>query len=471
MAPSQDGWNLDVEIGVNPSHPQLKVYVAAVVAVAVALLATASWAQPPVESQAFTSTLAALLLLGFLSEASSISLRLGSATSSVAFVPFLATVFLLGPSWAMLVGGLSFFAVEAFVRRKPPIKILFNAGKEVIALAGAGHIYVYLGGGVSISRFEFAPLPIFSAILVYLVIGHTAVCVAISLAERISFADVWSRIAGTSILHDLFSSLLAPLLAWLWIKADWVGLAALTSALFFVRHFYRMFRDLERVNHELLELMVKSIEARDPYTSGHSQRVAKFARLIARGIGLSPKQVEHIATAALLHDVGKIYEEFAPILRKEGPLTAEERQIMQSHPVRSAELIATVSDLRGPVEQAVRHHHENFDGSGYPDGLAGEEIPIGARVIMIADTLDAMTTDRPYRRALSFEKVIEELIRHSNTQFDPRLVQSVVHSRAIRVILSERSSDPRHAPSPPITSLVARRRSARARRFTAGDRP
>jgi putative nucleotidyltransferase with HDIG domain len=178
--------------------------------------------------------------------------------------------------------------------------------------------------------------------------------------------------------------------------------------------------------------MVKAIEARDPYTSGHSVRVAEYARTMARELGLSAKEVDNIETAALLHDVGKMYEEFVPLLRKEGRLTPEERVLMQSHPVRSAELISTAAGLRGAVEEAVRHHHENWDGSGYPDGLAGGAIPIGARIIMVADTLDAMTTDRPYRRALSYDRVVQELRRHSSSQFDPRLVEIAINSTAIR---------------------------------------
>jgi HD-GYP domain-containing protein (c-di-GMP phosphodiesterase class II) len=135
-----------------------------------------------------------------------------------------------------------------------------------------------------------------------------------------------------------------------------------------------------------------------------------------------------------------MYEEFVPLLRKDGKLTVDERRVMQSHPVRSAELVSTSAGLRGEVESAIRHHHENYDGTGYPDGLSGDEIPMGARVIMIADTLDAMTTDRPYRRALSFDRAVQELVKHSGTQFDPALVQIVMRSAGIRRIVEGPSS-------------------------------
>src|SRR5205807_9763634 len=151
---------------------------------------------------------------------------------------------------------------------------------------------------------------------------------------------------------------------------------------------------LMQTKRDLLELMVKAIKARDPYTSEHSHRVSQYARILAKEARMSSKQVEQITTAALLHDVGKIYEDNAPLLRKEGKLTPEERRLLQSHPSRSAELVTTISKLKGPVADAFRYHHENFDGSGYPDGVAGDNIPIGARIIMLADTLDAMTTDR-----------------------------------------------------------------------------
>ena len=173
--------------------------------------------------------------------------------------------------------------------------------------------------------------------------------------------------------------------------------------------------------------MVKAIEARDPYTSGHSRRVSHYAKLIARALGLNSREIERIATAALLHDVGKIHEIYAPILRKPDKLTADEWAVMQTHPIKSAELVSTVSQLRDLVS-AVRHHHENWDGSGYPDGLAGEQIPLGSRVVLIADTIDAMTTDRPYRKALGEVQVRSELTKYRGRQFDPKICDELLAS-------------------------------------------
>ena len=114
--------------------------------------------------------------------------------------------------------------------------------------------------------------------------------------------------------------------------------------------------------------------------------------------------MDEIENAALLHDVGKIHAEFAPLLSKEGRLTEEEWEIMKTHATKSAELVALFSRFQGNVFESVRWHHERWDGKGYPDGVSGDKIPLGARIIMISDTIDAMSTDRPYRKALSFRK-------------------------------------------------------------------
>jgi HD-GYP domain-containing protein (c-di-GMP phosphodiesterase class II) len=142
---------------------------------------------------------------------------------------------------------------------------------------------------------------------------------------------------------------------------------------------------------------------------------------------LNHEEVERVTVSALLHDVGKIDEKFGPILAKEGRLTPEEWEIMKRHPIRGAELVGLLSSLRDVVAP-VRHHHENWDGTGYPDGLQGEQIPLASRIIMFADTLDAITTDRPYRKALGIEEARAEFIRFRAKQFDPEICDRVVSS-------------------------------------------
>jgi HD-GYP domain-containing protein (c-di-GMP phosphodiesterase class II) len=152
-------------------------------------------------------------------------------------------------------------------------------------------------------------------------------------------------------------------------------------------------------------------------------------------LGLPAREIEQVETAALLHDVGKIHEEFAPLLRKEGRLTDEETALMQTHSAKSAELVGIISKFHGFIQDSVRHHHERWDGQGYPYGLSTKNIPLGARIILIADTIDAMTTDRPYRKRLPVDVVIAELQKCKGTQFDPELIEVVVASVAVRRLI------------------------------------
>jgi HD-GYP domain-containing protein (c-di-GMP phosphodiesterase class II) len=219
------------------------------------------------------------------------------------------------------------------------------------------------------------------------------------------------------------------------------------------RQLYKQNWELEKTNQELLEVMVKAIEARDSYTSGHSRRVADGARVISKALGLREREIERIVVAALLHDVGKIHEVFGAILSKPGKLTAEESAIMRTHPARSEELVRPVSALKD-ILPLIRHHHENWDGSGYPDGLFGDAIPLGSRIIMFADTIDAMTTDRPYRAALGERAVRKELEKFRGQQFDPKIYDALVASPLFSGLF-ENILVPRETPVTPARPILS----------------
>ena len=403
--------------------------------------ASADFAIPQGDSK-LLNALAVLLLTGLLAEVFALRLGAGTGTttSSVVFVPNLAAVILVGPGWAMLTASTTELIAEGVLKRKPLIKVLHNTAKEIIAVGAAGYLYVIAGGTPSYTIFAGSfNIPAFlAASLTYFVVVNGLVSFAIVLSTNAELSDTWNHVVSKELVENVLSSSISVLLAYLYITLGVFGLALVIAPLFFLRNAHRVALRLEQANRDLLELMVKSIEARDPYTSGHSVRVATLAKALARSLGLTSKETEQIETAALLHDVGKIYEEFAPLLRKKGRLTEDERLVMRTHPIRSAELVGTISSLRGYVESCVRAHHESYDGAGYPDGLAANEIPIGARIIMVADTADAMMTDRPYRRALSFEHVVEELEKYSSAQFDPEVVRSFQNSAVIRRMIGER---------------------------------
>jgi HD-GYP domain-containing protein (c-di-GMP phosphodiesterase class II) len=184
----------------------------------------------------------------------------------------------------------------------------------------------------------------------------------------------------------------------------------------------QLYDDLRDQFVHSIRVIANAIDARDPYTRGHSERVAAYSRLIAAEMGLSDEEVEQIYHAGLLHDVGKIGIR-DNILLKDGRLTDEEFGVMKQHPVKSAEIIHPVKQLRH-ILPGLRHHHERYSSRGYPDGLHEEEIPLMARVIGVADTYDAMTSDRPYRRALPRRVALEELAKNRGSQFDPNCVNA-----------------------------------------------
>ena len=172
---------------------------------------------------------------------------------------------------------------------------------------------------------------------------------------------------------------------------------------------------------EFVQSLASALDARDPYTAGHSHRVSEMSRAIARAMGLPPEIVERVRVGALLHDIGKIGIPDG-LLRKPGRLTAEEFAIVAEHPVIGRRILKGVHGF-SPYLPAVELHHENWDGTGYPHGQSGETTPVDARIIHVADAYDAMTTDRPYRPGMTHEQALAAIAGHAGTQFDPEVVR------------------------------------------------
>jgi len=173
----------------------------------------------------------------------------------------------------------------------------------------------------------------------------------------------------------------------------------------------------------MVSVLTSAIEARDSYTFGHSLRVEKMSARIGKLLGLRPNYIEIIQLAVRLHDLGKIGIPDSILLR-EGPLPDQDFQVIQRHPVIAEDIIKGTKALRFLLP-FIKHHHERFDGYGYPDGLAGSDIPLGARLITVADAIDAMLSDRPYRKALTVAAALSELKVHSGNHFDPQIIASI----------------------------------------------
>ncbi len=182
----------------------------------------------------------------------------------------------------------------------------------------------------------------------------------------------------------------------------------------------RALRELERSYDFTLEALGSALDLKDSETEGHSRRVTAYTLEIACAMQLGSQELKNIARGAYLHDIGKMGVPDS-ILRKTGPLSPNETEFMRTHCQRGYDILARVNALQEAAE-IVLSHQESFDGTGYPRGLKGEQIPLGARIFAVADTLDAMTSDRPYRKAVSFAQAREEIVKYRGTQFDPRVV-------------------------------------------------
>jgi putative nucleotidyltransferase with HDIG domain len=252
-----------------------------------------------------------------------------------------------------------------------------------------------------------------------LMLASTASAMAVSVAIASAEAALWTRWPGS---RDV---IFVDLMLWGWLRRYWTE-RRLTRT----RALYEASRKAGlTVGIELLEDLSKRLEARDVYTHGHNQRVARHAERIARAIHLSPSEVAKIRTAAMVHDVGKIYTP-REILNNPGRLTEREYAIVKLHASDGADMLAEVGDPE--IASLVRHHHERVDGHGYPDGLLGADIPLGARIIAVADTFDAITSNRPYRPVGTHKRALDVLSQQAGSQLDSAAVAAFLSRYSAR---------------------------------------
>jgi putative nucleotidyltransferase with HDIG domain len=377
----------------------------------------------------------AFVFIGILAEGFAIDFRFGTgkqAKSSLAFLPFLSSVVIFPPAVALCivgsVGGLSQFGL----RRSELLRGVFNIAMGIVAVALGAWAYDLFGHSLGAGKVSFlgfvALAATFFATNVLLSSG------AIALIRHQPVQQVLAQVAGprgANLWYDLLASPIALVPAALYKDYGAGGLILIVLPLLLIRYSYLSKIQVEEANKDLLKVLVKAIETRDPYTSGHSVRVATLARAIAEDHQLPKRQVERIETAALLHDIGKIDSIYETVIRKPYDLNPAERELIRTHATKGADLLESLSSVELEVITAVRYHHERYDGTGYPSGLKAEEIPLAARIIMLCDSIDAMLSDRPYRKALTVEKTRLELIRCSGTQFDPNLVRVILQCNTL----------------------------------------
>ncbi|MEW6726632.1 MAG: HD-GYP domain-containing protein, partial [Bacillota bacterium] len=360
-------------------------------------------------------------VISFLSEIKAVYLTFNSHVT-VAFAVHIASIIYFGTPFALLIAAIGSLAID-IVERRGLTKLLFNVAQYSITIWCTGLIFYALKQSNPLIRLNLQQdfLAILISCLLYIILNWLLVRTIVALAANLRLRDAISTHFKAILAHY---AALVPVAVLLVLLYEQSPLTILLLALPLVMTHNSISHYMLVINQarETIELLSDTIDERDRYTASHSKRVAEYARMIAEEMGLRTRDIEEIYMAGRVHDLGKIAIPDA-ILLKSGRLTDEEFAVVKAHPKTSFFLLSRIK----MYEQAARlalHHHERMDGKGYPTGLKGESIPLGSRILVVADAYDAMTTDRPYRQALSQEQALCELERHKGTQFDPEVVEA-----------------------------------------------
>lgn len=309
------------------------------------------------------------------------------------------------------------------IARRGAHKALFNASQSALSIYLAGIVYYVLKASspeiVFDLRYDFVAVVL--SYLTYSSVNTLLVLTIVTLSTGRKFTGIVQKNLSIEPIHLPTVLPIALLIVYLYQEEPFT-LVFLSIPLMMAQQSFKNYVQLHTQTVETLQVLADIVDRRDPYTASHSQRVAVLAENLANALELKNDIVEQIAMAGRVHDIGKVSIPDR-ILLKSGQLTEDEYRVMMSH-ARAGYDILSGLQLYKKCAHYVLYHHEHFDGGGYPEGLSGEAIPIGARILAVADAYDAMTSDRPYRTALSREEALDELRRCSGRQFDPNIVEA-----------------------------------------------
>lgn len=408
-----------------------RLYVAVVIALGAVVLATAV---PQVQFPR-PAVFATLLVLSVICAALKVDMPIGVGSSciSLSYIVNFTALLLLGPETTMLIALASAWSQCTFrmKERNPAHRTLFSMACLVLAVAAAAETYRWLGG--TFGSLTSTPLqPLLAAVSTYFLVNSFLVAAAFALATRRPILRVWHDDFLWSVTSYVVGGLAAALAAELFQRTGYWHTPFAFVPLLLTYQTYKIYlgriadeqrrvADGTQLQRESIEVLARAIQAKDGDGTSHVDRVQYYAATLARRLQLSELDTQAVETAALLHDIGKLAVP-EHILSKPGPLTADERRKMQIHAHVGAEIVEAVS-FPCPVAPLIRSHHERWDGMGYPSGLCGEHIPIGGRILAVVDFFDAITSERPYRRAVSKNTAVEMLQADAGKAFDPAVVE------------------------------------------------
>ncbi|MGB9977079.1 MAG: HD-GYP domain-containing protein [Thermovenabulum sp.] len=361
-----------------------------------------------------------MLILGEL-----LSVTLPNQTEiTVGFAINTATILIFGFKFSTIIAFIAVTATELKrIKIMPLYKSILNICIFVIMVSISGLTYEKLGGTIgNINIYsDFLKILLMIAIYFFINVGLilTVVYLLYSKSMFFNFLNIFIK-----LIPNYFSlGFLGVLLAIIYVNVGILGVILFLIPLLVARHSFKLYMDMRKTYLDTIRALANALEAKDPYTRGHSERVAKLAVAIAEDLNLSQDLIQNLNYAAILHDIGKIgIPEI--ILNKPGKLSDEEFAKIKEHPVKGASITNNV-DFLSQASLFILHHHERLNGSGYPKGLKGAEIPLGAAIIAVADVYDALTTDRPYRKALTPQEAFKEIETNKGVLFKEEVVDAL----------------------------------------------
>jgi hypothetical protein len=404
-----------------------RLYVCAVIAAAAVLCSLAVF-----RTSVAWRDVAVLAVLFWIADSAYVDTRMRFFSVSTGFPLALSAILLIDP-WGA--GTLCLVGAVTYAKARPWFKRLFNGSQMAISAFAAGSLYHTLpgsaGAGFTNARFPEVLPAVLVAGVAFFVLNNFFVAYAIKLSARVSLISVWWGGVGEIAVSSLGYGLIGLIMAVLWEGGVGPVAALLVLApVLIARWAFQQYGEQHKAYEATVASLIRAVETKDYYTRGHSERVSKASVMLAEQLGMREDRLEMLRYAGMLHDVGKLGVP-TKLLQKTGPLDDTEFAAIKLHPTRGFDMVNGISFLDEAM-LGIKHHHERVDGLGYPDGLAGNDIPEFARIIAVADAFDSMTSTRSYRSARSVESAVQELKRWAGTQFDVVMVDALVAAVAVQ---------------------------------------
>lgn len=355
----------------------------------------------------------------------------GESAISVGFAVDLAAILVLGVPEAAWIASFGIMLRTVRLNGKryhifnyPFYKTLFNGANIMISSGVAGLCYKLLGGEPGFIDFNNLLLPMIVCIIIYALINETIISWLMSIVTGEAFFSSWISNVLWAAKDCVYVAPLGVLMSLAYMKYNLVGILLFLGPLLLARYSYKLYIDMRRVYVDTVKSLSQAIEVKDRYTQGHSMRVSEYAYELGKRVRLPVKRLENLKMAAILHDIGKIGIEES-ILNKPGKLTEEEFDKIKQHPEIGVKIIQDIEFLKD-VSDIIISHHEKVDGTGYPNGKVQKEINTEASILGIADVYDALTSDRPYRKALTVTDALAIIEEGKNKHFDERLADEFI---------------------------------------------